>query len=49
MSLVDAQKGVSKYLEEFELADWRKKKMKELSKGMQQKAQLITTLVHNRK
>jgi ABC-2 type transport system ATP-binding protein len=30
----------------FELADWRKKKVKELSKGMQQKAQLITTLVH---
>ncbi len=47
MTLSDAQKGVGKYLEEFELADWRKKKMKELSKGMQQKAQLITTLVHN--
>lgn len=47
MSQADAQKGVSHLLEEFELSDWRKKKLKELSKGMQQKAQLITTLVHN--
>ena len=35
------------YLEEFDLCDHRKKKVKELSKGMQQKAQLIATLIHN--
>jgi len=34
------------YLEKFELSAYRKKKVKELSKGMQQKAQLITTLIH---
>jgi ABC-2 type transport system ATP-binding protein len=41
-----AQERVSKYLTRFDLNEWRKKKVKELSKGMQQKAQLITTLVH---
>ena len=35
------------YLEEFDLSAHKKKKVKELSKGMQQKAQLINTLVHN--
>ncbi len=37
---------ISTYLERFDLSDSRKKKVKELSKGMQQKAQLISTLVH---
>jgi ABC-2 type transport system ATP-binding protein len=46
LPLATAQKRVNDYLVRFELADWRKKKVKELSKGMQQKAQLITTLVH---
>jgi ABC-2 type transport system ATP-binding protein len=41
-----AQERVANYLTRFDLIDWRKKKVKELSKGMQQKAQLITTLVH---
>jgi len=35
------------YLEKFELTEFRKKKVKELSKGMQQKAQLIATLIHD--
>lgn len=34
------------YLERFDLVSSRKKKVKELSKGMQQKAQLIITLIH---
>jgi ABC-2 type transport system ATP-binding protein len=42
----EAKKGISEYLEKFDLSASRKKKVKELSKGMQQKAQLITTLVH---
>jgi ABC-2 type transport system ATP-binding protein len=46
LPLATAQKRVNEYLVRFELADSRKKKVKELSKGMQQKAQLITTLVH---
>ncbi|MBI9050382.1 MAG: ATP-binding cassette domain-containing protein [Anaerolineaceae bacterium] len=42
-----AQKRLQKYLEKFDLAEHRKKKIKELSKGMQQKAQLIATLIHH--
>ncbi len=42
-----SQEKILSYLERFELMDYRKKKIKELSKGMQQKAQLITTLVHD--
>jgi ABC-2 type transport system ATP-binding protein len=34
------------WLEKFDLAVHRKKKVKELSKGMQQKAQIIATLLH---
>jgi ABC-2 type transport system ATP-binding protein len=41
-----SQELINTYLERFNLLDYRKKKIKELSKGMQQKAQLITTLVH---
>ncbi len=42
----EAQKRIDVYLQRFDLADHRKKKVKELSKGMQQKAQLIVTLIH---
>ena len=42
----DAQKRLNEYLEFFELTSHRRKKVKELSKGMQQKAQLIATLIH---
>jgi ABC-2 type transport system ATP-binding protein len=37
---------ITGYLDRFDLTSSRYKKVKELSKGMQQKAQLITTLVH---
>ncbi len=37
---------VEALMKEFDLFDHRKKNIKELSKGMQQKAQLITALVH---
>lgn len=42
----DARNRINEYLEKFDLAGSRRKKVKELSKGMQQKAQLINTLVH---
>ncbi|HWQ47223.1 MAG TPA: ATP-binding cassette domain-containing protein, partial [Longilinea sp.] len=42
-----ARKRIDEYLVKFDLADHRKKKLKEMSKGMQQKAQLIATLVHD--
>jgi ABC-2 type transport system ATP-binding protein len=35
------------WLERFELAEHRQKKVQELSKGMQQKAQIIATLLHD--
>ncbi len=34
------------YLQRFDLAQYRRKKVKELSKGMQQKAQIISTIIH---
>jgi ABC-2 type transport system ATP-binding protein len=42
----EAQKRLKTYLEYFDLSIHRNKKVKELSKGMQQKAQLIATLIH---
>lgn len=42
----EAEKRLNHYLDYFDLAAHRKKKVKELSKGMQQKAQLIATLIH---
>jgi len=43
----DAVQRVDQELHRFDLYEHRKKKIKELSKGMQQKAQLIVTLIHN--
>ena len=43
----EARRLINGYLERFDLAAHRRKKLKELSKGMQQKAQLIVTLVHD--
>jgi ABC-2 type transport system ATP-binding protein len=42
----DARVRLAEYLERFDLAEHKNKKVKELSKGMQQKAQIITTLLH---
>ncbi len=42
-----ARARLAGWLEEFELAEHRNKKVQELSKGMQQKAQLIATLLHD--
>jgi ABC-2 type transport system ATP-binding protein len=47
LSPAEARSRIGDYLERFDLASSRHKKVKELSKGMQQKAQLITTLIHN--
>lgn len=43
----DVRQRLNRYLERFDLADHRTKKVKELSKGMQQKAQIIATLLHD--
>ena len=34
------------WLEKFDMMDWRKRKIEELSKGMQQKVQFIATILH---
>ena len=39
--------AIDSWLERVELADWGKKKVEELSKGMQQKIQLIGTILHD--
>jgi ABC-2 type transport system ATP-binding protein len=41
-----AHQRMGEYLERLDLAAHRTKKVKELSKGMQQKAQVISTLIH---
>ncbi len=46
LSEPEARQRLNTYLERFDLAEHRRKKIKELSKGMQQKAQLIVTLLH---
>jgi ABC-2 type transport system ATP-binding protein len=42
----EARQRIDAWMERFDLRQYRKKKVKELSKGMQQKAQLIATFVH---
>jgi len=42
----EALKRIGPWLERLSLADWRKRKTNELSKGMQQKAQFIATVLH---
>jgi ABC-2 type transport system ATP-binding protein len=46
LSQTRARRRVRAYLEHFDLAQHRTKKVKELSKGMQQKAQIIAAIVH---
>jgi len=42
----EALRRLGPWLERLSLSDWRKKKTNELSKGMQQKAQFIATVLH---
>ncbi len=41
-----ARQKINSWLEKFEITDWWNKKVEELSKGMQQKIQFISTIVH---
>jgi len=43
---VDARKKIDFWLEKLDMADWKLKKVEELSKGMQQKIQFIATVIH---
>jgi ABC-2 type transport system ATP-binding protein len=42
----EALRRIGPWLERLGLADWRKRKVNELSKGMQQKVQLVATVLH---
>ncbi len=42
-----AKQRLEEWLKRFDLYDYRDKKIQDLSKGMQQKAQIITTLLHD--
>lgn len=46
MSKQDAQKALKYWFEKFEIQAWWDKKIEELSKGMAQKVQFITTILH---
>ena len=47
LSRDEARARAHDWLARVDLADWEKKKVEELSKGMQQKAQLAITLLHD--
>ena len=42
----DAKEQIKFWLNKFDIANWDKKKVEELSKGMQQKIQFIATVIH---
>lgn len=47
LTVNEAKTKGNEWLSKFDLADWAEKKVEELSKGMQQKLQLISTFIHN--
>lgn len=49
LSVADATREIDYWLEKFEITDWYKKNVEDLSKGMQQKVQFIATVVHRPK
>lgn len=49
LSRQNAQKVLKYWFEKFEIEDWWNKKVEELSKGMAQKVQFITTILHEPK
>ena len=49
MKKADATRELKKWFEKFEIQNWWNKKVEELSKGMQQKVQFITTILHKPK
>jgi ABC-2 type transport system ATP-binding protein len=49
LSKKDVKTQLNYWLEKFEIKDWRKKRIEELSKGMAQKVQFICTVLHEPK
>ena len=46
MSVKDAKAKMYEWFERFNIMDWEHKLVEELSKGMQQKLQFISTVIH---
>lgn len=49
MNTKEAKEALNFWLERFEIGDWKKKRIEELSKGMAQKIQFIFTVLHQPK
>jgi ABC-2 type transport system ATP-binding protein len=49
LSKADVKRQLEYWLERFEITDWRKKRIEELSKGMAQKVQFVCTVLHEPK
>jgi ABC-2 type transport system ATP-binding protein len=47
LSTPEATKRIKYWFEKLEMQDWWKKKVEDLSKGMQQKVQFVATVLHN--
>jgi len=43
----DAERRIKAWFEKLDMSDWWGKKIEELSKGMQQKVQFVSTVLHN--
>lgn len=46
LSRAEAEKRIDRWLERIEMSQWKLKKWEELSKGMQQKIQFVSTILH---
>jgi len=46
MTKQEAEDGIAYWLDRFDMEKWADKKMEELSKGMQQKIQFVSTVMH---
>lgn len=49
LSSKESKKRIKEWLTKFEILDWWRKKLEDLSKGMAQKIQFISTVLHNPK
>lgn len=47
LNKTEAREKIYAWFDKFNIMSWKDKKIEELSKGMQQKVQFITTVVHN--
>jgi len=49
LSKAACSEGINYWFERLDMMDWKKKKLEELSKGMQQKVQFVLTILHKPK